>query len=694
MEGGYDEWSCALSKTEEFPQVTDIHRPRCLVADDDPIVQRLLSALLADAGYEVELVEDGDEAWARLQQADAPPLLELPTDHSRPAVQSHHGAHLPFNLPADLSRQLKEISRQTEATLFMTLLAAFQTLLSRYAGQEDVSVGTPIANRNRAEIEGLIGFFVNTLVLRADLSGNPAFTDLLQQVRETTLEAYAHQDVPFDKVVDALQPERNMSHSPLFQVMFTWQNAPQTAVSLPDLRLESLPVENHIANFDLTLVLEETPDGLTGGFEYNTDLFEAETIERMAAHFQTLLAGIAANPETAVADLPLLPEDEWRQIQAWNDTAVPLPDQPIHHLIAQKAAQTPDAVAVRQGAAQYTYRELEERANQLAHYLQQQGVGPDKLVGVALNRSPELIVALLGILKAGGAYLPLDPDYPPERLAFMIEDAQPVLILTDDSQVVESSSSRVVLLSDSQVVELPNYTTTRLQDYPTTKPPDYQTTRLLDHLAYVIYTSGSTGQPKGVMIPHRGVLNHNLAAQQLFDLRPSDRVWQFATINFDTAVEEIFPTLLIGATLVLRQSELPAIAELCQIVRQEGLTVLDLPTAYWHEWVHELARSGTAVPDCLRLVIVGGDKANAAELRLWQKLRRIRPSPGSTPTAPQKPPSSPPPTGPTATPATPYPSANPCPTPKPGYWTNKAAPPPSASPANWSSAATTWPAAI
>ncbi|NKQ34061.1 MAG: amino acid adenylation domain-containing protein [Chloroflexi bacterium] len=557
-------------------------------------------------------------AYWREKLAGTPPLLELPTDHPRPAVQTHHGAHLPFTLPASLTRQLKEISRQADATLFMTLLAAFQTLLSRYAGQEDVNVGTPIANRNRAEIEGLIGFFVNTLVLRADLSGNPAFTELLRQVRETTLEAYAHQDVPFDKVVDALQPERNMSHSPLFQVMFTWQNAPQTAVSLPDLRLESLPVENHVANFDLTLVLEETPDGLAGGFEYNADLFAAETIKRMMTHFQTLLAGIAENPQTGVADLPLLPEEEWRQMQAWNDTAVPLPNQPIHHLIAQKAAETPDAVAVCQGAAQYTYRELDARANQLAHYLQQQGVGPDKLVGVALSRSPEMITALLGILKAGGAYLPLDPDYPPERLAFMIQDAQPVLILTDDSQVVESSDSRVVLLSGSQIVELPNHHTSQLSDYQTTRLPDYSTN--LDSLAYVIYTSGSTGQPKGVMIPHRGVLNHNLAAQKLFELQSSDRVWQFATINFDTAVEEIFPTLITGATLVLRQQELPAVTELCQIIRQERLTVLDLPTAYWHEWVHELARSGTALPGCLRLVIVGGDKANAAELRLWQEI--------------------------------------------------------------------------
>ncbi|HID54166.1 MAG TPA: non-ribosomal peptide synthetase, partial [Anaerolineae bacterium] len=557
-------------------------------------------------------------AYWREKLADAPPLLELPTDHPRPAVQTHRGAHLPFTLSADLTRRLKEISRQTDATLFMTLLAAFQTLLSRYARQEDVCVGTPIANRNRAEIEGLIGFFVNTLTLRADLSGNPAFTELLRQVRETTLEAYAHQDVPFDKVVDALQPERNMSHSPLFQVMFTWQNAPKAAISLPDLRLESLPVENHVANFDLTLVLEETPDGLAGGFEYNADLFAAKTIERMMTHFQTLLAGIAENPQTGVADLPLLPEEEWRQMQAWNDTAVPLPDQPIHYLIAAKAAKTPDTVAVRQGAAQYTYRELDARANQLAHYLQQQGVGPDKLVGVALSRSPEMIAALLGILKAGGAYLPLDPDYPPERLAFMIQDAQPVLILTDDSQVVESSDSRVVLLSGSQIVELPDRHTSQLSDYQTTRLPDYSTN--LDSLAYVIYTSGSTGQPKGVMIPHRGVLNHNLAAQKLFDLRPSDRVWQFATINFDTAVEEIFPTLLTGATLVLRQPELPAVTELCQIIRREELTVLDLPTAYWHEWVYELAQSDTAVPNCLRLVVVGGDKANAAELRLWQKI--------------------------------------------------------------------------
>ncbi|HID52191.1 MAG TPA: non-ribosomal peptide synthetase, partial [Anaerolineae bacterium] len=567
-------------------------------------------------------------AYWKEQLTNCPPLLELPTDRPRPPIQTNRGARVNFALSPAVTQALHDLSREKGATLFMTLLAAFQTLLYRYTGQTDICVGTPIANRSRSDLEDLVGFFVNTLVLRADFSGAEPFSQLLEQVRETTINAFANQDFPFEMLVETLNVSRNLSHTPLFQVMFSLGNTPMTSLTLPGLTLTPLETDTRAATFDLTLAMNESPDGLQGSVEYNTDLFDPATMERLIGHFQTLLAGIAADPDTAVTRLPLLTETEWQQIQAWNDTAVTLPENHcVHHLIAQKAAETPEAVALIHDAEQWSYRQLNQRANQLAHYLQQQGVGPDKPVGVALSRSPEMIVALLGILKAGGAYLPLDPDYPPERLVFMIEDAQPCLILTDSqvvesslSQVVESSGSQVVLMSNSQIVELPNYHTIQLSDYQTTRPPDYQTD--LDSLAYVIYTSGSTGRPKGVMIPHRGLLNHNLAVIDLFGLTAADRVWQFATINFDTAVEEIFPTLIAGATLVLRGAEIPPVSDLNQIIADQQLTILDLPTAYWHAWAHDLAHSSAALPDCLRLVVVGGDKVETEGLRLWQKAVR------------------------------------------------------------------------
>ena len=561
-------------------------------------------------------VLDNQLDYWQQQLADLPPLLELPTDQPRPAVQTANGAHQKFSLPPATQKGLEVLSQASGTTLFMTLLAAFQTLLYRYTGQGDIAVGTPIANRNRAEVEGLIGFFVNTLVMRAELTGAVTFQELLHQVRQTALAAYSHQDLPFDKLVDSLQPERNLSHTPLFQVMFILQNAPLGAVELPDVTLRPLAIEPGIASFDLTLIMEETKDGLAAAFEYNTDLFEASTITRMIGHFQTLLAGILTTPEAPIATLPLLTEAERQQLLfEWNDTAVPLPNNAtLHHLFEAQVDKTPETIAAVCNQNQLTYDQLNRRANQLAHTLQKQGVGPGTFVGVALERSLELLVGLFAILKAGAAYLPLDPDYPPDRLAFMIQDASPAVILTH-----QATSPEQWLTANEQspfsVIKL-DADWPLIAGEPTTNPAQ----QLGCHLAYLIYTSGSTGQPKGVPISHRAVVNHNLAAIELFQLQPPDRVWQFATINFDTAVEEIFPTLFTGATLVLRSREIPPVSDLCRLAAQQWLTVLDLPTAYWHAWVHELAQSGETLPDCLRLVVVGGEKVSAERFHLWQKL--------------------------------------------------------------------------
>ena len=365
------------------------------------------------------------------------PIVELPTDHPRPAVQTYRGKRKSRVLRKTLHEALKALSQREGVTLFMTLLAAFQTLLHRYTGQDDIIVGSATANRNRLEIEGLIGFFVNTLVLRTDLSGNPTFRELLKRVREVALGAYAHQDLPFDKLVEELQVPRDLSYNPLFQVMFVLQNAPMEPLQLSGLTLSPLEAETDTAKFDLTLELTEGPEGLTSSIEYNTDLFDSDTIERMVGHFQTLLQGIVANPDARLSELPLLTEPERHQLLVeWNATQTDYPrDKCIHELFEEQVERTPDAVALVFEDQRLTYRELNRRANQLAHYLRKLGVGPEVLVGICMERSLEMVVGLLGILKAGGAYVPLDPAYPKERLAFMVEDTG-IAVVADTTRMI------------------------------------------------------------------------------------------------------------------------------------------------------------------------------------------------------------------------------------------------------------------
>ncbi|MFN8596434.1 MAG: amino acid adenylation domain-containing protein [Anaerolineae bacterium] len=548
--------------------------------------------------------------------------LNLPTDRPRPAMQTSRGAHYQFALSDELTQSLKDLSRREGATLFMTLLAAYQTLLYRYTGQDDINIGTPIANRTRAEVENLIGCFVNTLVLRGDLSSEPPFRELLKRTRDATLGAYAHQAVPFEKVVDAVQPERDLSRTPLFQVMFVLQNVPSQPITLPGLTLTHLQPESGVSNFDLTLVLEETADGLSGAIEYSTDLFDADTIERLAEHFELLLTSIVADPDRSIATLPLLADHEQHQLLIeWNATHADYAhDRCVHQLIEAQAERTPRAIAIAAGDKTVTYRELNRRSNQLAHYLQKLGVGPDQLVGLCVERSVEMLIGLLGILKAGGAYVPLDPTYPADRIAFMLTDSHTAVVVTQQhhahlfSSKSEIENPKLVCLDTDW-----QHIASESVHHPTgpTSP---------DQLAYVIYTSGSTGKPKGVMITHRSLVNHNQAVAREFGLTPADRVLQFATINFDTAAEEIYPTWISGATLVLPPPGLLTVDDLHALIEREHLTVLDLPTAYWHAWTHELTLSPRTLPPALRLVIVGGEKALAERYIEWQQVTggRIR----------------------------------------------------------------------
>ena len=551
-------------------------------------------------------------AYWRQQLAGAPPLLQLPTGRPRPKMQTHAGQRQPFTIPAELLPSLRALGRQEGATLFMTLLAAFQTLLYRYTGQEDIVVGTPIAGRLRPETRDVIGFFVNTLALRCDLSGQPAFRELLGRVREVALGAYAHQDMPFEKLVAELQPERSLSHSPLLQVMFILQNAPLTHPHLPDLTVTPVEVDTGTTKFDLTLSLfasDWTTGDLSGWFAYNTDLFDAATIQRMAGHFGALLQAIAVNPDQSIVTLPLLTEAERQQVLVtWNDTAADFPaHKGIHHLFQEQVERTPDAIAVAFEGRQLTYRELNRHANQLARYLQTLGVGPETLVGLCLERSPEMIVGLLGVLKAGGAYVPLDPGYPQERLAFMLQDTQAPVLLTQQSLLdrLPASGAHVVRLD---------------ADWPSIARHSAENPRsdvAPDNLAYVIYTSGSTGQPKGVLLQHQGLCNLVTAQLEAFQISRRSRVLQFAAFSFDASVSEIFTTLCSGATLLLaRQEVLASPPDLAHVLQNERITVVTLPPSMLR------LLPETELPE-LRTLVSAGEACSWDIVARWAPGRRF-----------------------------------------------------------------------
>ncbi|ACK67643.1 amino acid adenylation domain protein [Rippkaea orientalis PCC 8801] len=539
-----------------------------------------------------------------------PPLIELPTDHPRPPIQSFQGSHISFNLTSEMSEKLKQMSQQTGVTLFMTLLTAFSILLSRYSRQEDIAIGSPIANRNRAEIEPLIGFFVNTLVMRVSLEDNPTVEELLKQVRKTCLEAYSHQDVPFEKLVEEVKPERNMSHSPLFQVMFVLQNAPDEELSLPGLTVSPVEIEYNIAKFDLTLSMAETEKGLAGDWEYNTDLFERKTIERMIGHFQVLLEGIVNHPQEKIGQLPLLTEAEKQQILGeWNDTKADYPKEKcIHQLFEEQVERTPDAVAVVYEDQQLTYLQLNQKANQLAHYLIKFGVKPDTLVGICVERSLEMVMGLLGILKAGGAYVPIDPNYPAERIEYMLKDSAVSILLTQERLVKELPETQ------AQMICLDKDWLTISQENPNNCLSQVNA----KNLAYIIYTSGSTGNPKGVMIEHNSLVNFRTTAIEKYQFTVEDRILQFSSISFDAASEEIYPCLTIGATLVLRTQEiLTGGIGLLEQCRKCQLTILDLPTAFWYQIVSELSMTKNRFPETLRLIIVGGEAVTTEHIQTW-----------------------------------------------------------------------------
>ncbi|MEW6735711.1 MAG: amino acid adenylation domain-containing protein, partial [Acidobacteriota bacterium] len=557
-------------------------------------------------------VLEAELSYWKQQLGKTLPVLQLPTDYPRPAFQTNRGAKQRYVLCKSLNEDLKAFCQREGVTTFMMLLAIFDLLLYRYSGQDDILVGSPIANRNRVDIENLIGYFVNTLVLRANIQSQESFQQFLKQVHSICLGAYAHQDVPFEPLLDYLRPVRDMSHTPLFQVMLVLQNVPSAAMELPALQVTRLVIDGSTAKFDLLLAFVEKEEGLVGLLEYNTDLFEETTIVRMLKHFENLLTAAIADPEVCIADLPLLSEQERSQlILEWNNTQSKYSKHCcIHQLFEAQVEITPAAIAVTYQDNSITYQELNYRANQLAHYLQSLGIKSEIKIGICINRSIEMLVGILGILKAGAAYVPLDPNYPPERLAYIVTDtAMPVIVTqkTLDIHLPIQSVSTVCLDSDWSLIA-----------NQSRNNPDIDV--LPENLAYLIYTSGSTGKPKGVMISHRSLVNYIEAAVIEYNINSSDHLLQFASINFDTSAEEIYPGLITGATLVLRSDTMiDSVTSFLQKCQEWSITVLDLPTTYWHEITASLTAQETIFPSSVRLVIIGGERALAERLLVWRK---------------------------------------------------------------------------
>ena len=579
--------------------------------------------------FQGEVAEKQLSYWKK-QLEHAPTLLEIPADRPRPALQSYHGDRYSLRLPMDLTASLKSLTRQEGATLFMTLLAAFQTLFFRYTNQDDILIGSPIAGRNRPEITGLIGLFINTIVIRGDLSNDPTFRELLRRVRQAALKAYEHPDVPFEKLVEELQPIRSLSYTPLFQNMLVLQNTPFDMQNLVQMSFRE--VSTATSKFDLYLSMIETGDQLIGEVEYSTAIFNRETIARMMGHFETLLREIVNQPDKHLSEINILTVEEHEQLlRTWNQTQMDFESVCIQQLFEAQAAQSPDATAVTFEGKSLTYQQLNELANQLAHYLQTLGIKPDTLVGVYMERSLDMVVGLLGILKAGGAYVPLDPAFPSDRVEFMLSDSNAAILLTQERLADELSVSQSMKLVCID------------QDWPMlarqhTENPEPQTRP--EHLAYVIYTSGSTGKPKGVQIQHQSVVNFLTSMRQQPGLTDQDILLSVTTLSFDIAGLEIFLPLTTGARLELVSRETATDGlQLMSALETSGATVMQATPVTWRMLIdsgwqgnHQLKIlcGGEALPLDLAKQILARCSSlwnmyGPTETTIWSTLRQILP---------------------------------------------------------------------
>jgi amino acid adenylation domain-containing protein len=564
---------------------------------------------------EGEVLERQLSYW-RERLAGAPELLELPTDRPRPPVRTYRGAKVPVELSLELVERLQALGRSEGATLYMVLLGAFQVLLSKYSGSEDIVVGSPIAGRTRKEVEGLIGFFVNSMVLRTDLSGNPSFREVLRRAREVTLGAYEHQEVPFERLVAELQPERSLGHSPLFQVLLTLQNAGDGGAALPGLSVSEVEAERGSAKLDLSLVLTATPRGLRGGLKYSTDLFERGTVDRMVGHLERVLEQVAADADVRLSRLALLGEAERALVlEGWNRTdAEYAAGSCVHELFEAQVERAPGATAVRFGNERLSYAEMNARANRLAHDLRSRGVGPEVRVALCMERGPGMVAAVLAVLKAGGAYVPLDPAYPRDRLAYMLADSAPAVVLTQRAVAEALAGVLDGLGGGVPVLELDAAAPAWASRRETNPARGWLAP---EHPAYVIYTSGSTGRPKGVLVPHRGLCNVAAAQRRAFGVGPDDRVLQFASLSFDAAAFELVMALASGAALCVapREELLPG-PGLLALLRAHAVTTVTLPPS-------ALAALPVEELPALRTIAVAGEALPAELVERWGARHRL-----------------------------------------------------------------------
>ncbi len=605
-----DAWSCGVLIHELGELYTALVRGRTPSLPALPI-QYADFAVWQRQWLQGAVLEQQLEYWRR-QLGGSSPVLELPADRPRPALQTFDGSSISFSIPSDLNEPLKALTRSEKATLFMTLLAAFKVLLHRYTGQDDITVGTPIANRQRQEIEHLIGFFTNTLALRTDFSGNPNFRELLKRVRETALDAYAHQDLPFEYLVEQLHPQRTLSHSPLVQVMFVIRNTPETELKLPAVKVTPLNSDFSTAKFDLSFYLDDQGKEITGAIEYNTDLFNSDSVQRMAAHFCTLLRSIVANPDTPVSDLMLLSAEESRQLLLeWNGAPVAYRGSCAHQLFEQQVERTPGAVAAVFEREQLSYRELNGRANQVAHYLRALGAAPGSIVGIAMERSLDMLAGVLGVLKAGAACLPLDCSYPQDRLGFMLEDAGAFAVLTQGhfAANLPPTQARVIRMDEDRE----RIAREREDNPPATAAPE--------NAVYVIYTSGSTGRPKAVLLPHRALTN--LVEWHRQSGPHSAAVLQFASLIFDVSFQEIFSTLATGATLVLAPEQVRTdIRALGELIERREVERFHLPVIVLEKLAEEFCEDPRPLLS-LRELMVGGEQLQIGPsiVKLFSRLK-------------------------------------------------------------------------
>ncbi len=554
------------------------------------------------------------EYWK--EQLNTAPLgLDLPTDGARKPLSNRRGGRETVTLPKSLSDNLDALSRKGGVTVFMTFLGAFQTLLHRMTGQEDIVIGTPVAGRDRTETEKLIGLFLNTLALRTNLSGNPTFVELLKRVREVALGAYDHQDLPFEKLVEELQQERDLTRTPIFQVFLNMYNFEETTLGLEGVSVTRLQPTKLSTQFDISLFILEQNDRTRLTLQYDADLFTSATMTRMLSHFQTLLEGIVANPEQRIADLPILSEGEKHQVLVeWNDTKIDYPkDKCIHHLFEEQAKRTPESVAVIFEDQQLTYRELNNRANQLAHYLHKLGVGPEVLVGICVERSVEMVVAMLAVLKAGGAYVPLDPSYPTGRLEFMLADAQVSVLLTQEGLLEDGGSRMDDSDRQSSILDRPMQRICLDRDWEliareSDADPPAQTGA--ERLAYVMYTSGSAGLPKGVEVPHQAIIRL-LFGVDYVELGPKQNILQLASPAFDAATFEIWGALLHGGKSVLYPERVPSPEKLGEILGQHNVNTFWLTASLFNTIIDTAPEALSAV----RQLLVGGEALSVAHVR-------------------------------------------------------------------------------